>query len=187
MFISWDKDLIFSHVRVLQKHRHDGVKECLNISSPTCHLKQDYHQHQTGWASLRNLQGQRSHSLSGDLGQAARPSWWGRRSKPSKPNHLRPLPFGVSSDSSERSAPPRPSSGRPLRAAAASPAGGPAAANARLQRPSPCRRRRRLAAAMAGGSSARRLWQLCNLLMAAFFGLAAAVQVRAAAEGLGLP
>lgn len=40
---------------------------------------------------------------------------------------------------------------------------------------------------MAGGSSARRLWQLCNLLMAAFFGLAAAVQVRAAAEGLGLP
>ncbi|XP_047931960.1 transmembrane protein 220 isoform X2 [Anser cygnoides] len=30
---------------------------------------------------------------------------------------------------------------------------------------------------MAGGSSARRLWQLCNLLMAAFFGLAAAVQV----------
>ncbi|XP_069654949.1 transmembrane protein 220 isoform X2 [Haliaeetus albicilla] len=30
---------------------------------------------------------------------------------------------------------------------------------------------------MAGGRAARRLWRLCNLLMAAFFGLAAAVQV----------
>lgn len=39
---------------------------------------------------------------------------------------------------------------------------------------------------MAGDSLARRLWQLCNLLMATFFGLAAAVQVRAVGEGLGL-
>lgn len=46
--------------------------------------------------------------------------------------------------------------------------------------------RRRLAPAMAGDSLARRLWQLCNLLMATFFGLAAAVQVRAVGEGLGL-
>ncbi|XP_035198583.1 transmembrane protein 220 isoform X2 [Oxyura jamaicensis] len=37
---------------------------------------------------------------------------------------------------------------------------------------------------MAGGSSARRLWQLCNLLMAAFFGLAAAVQVNDPDAGL---
>uniref|UniRef100_A0A8C2YH34 Transmembrane protein 220 n=1 Tax=Coturnix japonica TaxID=93934 RepID=A0A8C2YH34_COTJA len=33
---------------------------------------------------------------------------------------------------------------------------------------------------MAGCSTAGLLWRLCNLLMAAFFGLAAAVQVRAA-------
>lgn len=40
---------------------------------------------------------------------------------------------------------------------------------------------------MARGSLAGRLWQLCNLFMATFFGLAAAVQVRAVGEGLGLP
>lgn len=140
MFISWGEDLIFFHIRVFQKHGRDGVKECLNISSPTCHLKQDYHQQQIRGASLRNLQSQRLHSLSGDLWQAARPSWWGQRSTPSKPNHLCPLPFGISSDSREQRTPPHLSSGRPLRAAAASPAGGPGAVNARLQRPSVCRR-----------------------------------------------
>ncbi|XP_029872332.1 transmembrane protein 220 isoform X1 [Aquila chrysaetos chrysaetos] len=37
---------------------------------------------------------------------------------------------------------------------------------------------------MAGGRAARRLWRLCNLLMAAFFGLAAAVQVNDPDAGL---
>ncbi|XP_069728485.1 transmembrane protein 220 isoform X2 [Phaenicophaeus curvirostris] len=36
---------------------------------------------------------------------------------------------------------------------------------------------------MAGGAAEGRLWRLCNLLMAAFFGLAAAVQVRAGCPG----
>ncbi|XP_075025859.1 transmembrane protein 220 isoform X3 [Calonectris borealis] len=37
---------------------------------------------------------------------------------------------------------------------------------------------------MAGGRAAGRLWRLCNLLMAAFFGLAAAVQVNDPDAGL---
>ncbi|XP_021270621.1 transmembrane protein 220 isoform X6 [Numida meleagris] len=37
---------------------------------------------------------------------------------------------------------------------------------------------------MAGGRSAGLLWRLCNLLMAAFFGLAAAVQVNDPDAGL---
>ncbi|XP_067164204.1 transmembrane protein 220 [Apteryx mantelli] len=37
---------------------------------------------------------------------------------------------------------------------------------------------------MAGGRCAGRLWRLCNLLMAAFFGLAAAVQVNDPDAGL---
>ncbi|XP_069728489.1 transmembrane protein 220 isoform X5 [Phaenicophaeus curvirostris] len=37
---------------------------------------------------------------------------------------------------------------------------------------------------MAGGAAEGRLWRLCNLLMAAFFGLAAAVQVNDPDAGL---
>lgn len=38
---------------------------------------------------------------------------------------------------------------------------------------------------MPGGRASLCLWRLCNLLMAAFFGLAAAVQVRAVPCELG--